>query len=125
VAAIEQGYQQREIQEAAYRYQKAIESKDQIIVGVNEYQAEKEPPFDILRINPALEEQQRRRVAGVRDGRDQARAREALAALTEAASGKDNVVPRILDAVKAKCTLGEISSAMQEVFGRYRESLTL
>ena len=125
VAAIEQGYQQREIQEAAYRYQKAIESKEQIIVGVNDYQEEKEPPFDILRIDPALEDQQRRRVAGVRDGRDPARAREALASLSEAASGKDNVVPRILDAVKAKCTLGEISTAMQEVFGRYRESLTL
>ncbi len=125
VTAIEQGYQQREIQEAAYRYQKAIESKDQVIVGVNAYQEEKEPPFDILRIDPALEEQQKRRVAEVREKRDPVRAREALAALREAAAGKDNVVPRILEAVKASCTLGEISGAMQEIFGRYRESLTI
>jgi methylmalonyl-CoA mutase N-terminal domain/subunit len=125
VAAIEQSYQQREIQEAAYRYQKAIESKDQVIVGVNAYQEEKEPPFDIHRIDPALEEQQKRRVAGLRGKRDAGRAREALAALRDSAGGKDNVVPRILDAVKAHCTLGEINGAMQEVFGRYRESLTL
>jgi len=125
VAAIEQGYQQREIQEAAYRYQKAIESKDQIIVGVNAYQEEKEPPFDIHRIDSALEEQQKRRVAEVRANRDAARAQEALAALRETAEGKGNVVPRILEAVKARATLGEISDAMQEVFGRYRESLTI
>jgi methylmalonyl-CoA mutase, N-terminal domain len=125
VAAIEQNFQQREIQEAAYRYQRAIETKDQIIVGVNAFTEEKEPPFDILKIDSKLEEQQRRRVSELKRTRDQAAAKEALAALREAAAGKENVVPRILDAVKARCTLGEISDAMREVFGVYRETLSI
>jgi methylmalonyl-CoA mutase N-terminal domain/subunit len=125
VAAIEQGFQQREIQEAAYRYQRDIESEDQIIVGVNAFQSEKEPPFEIHRIDPALEQRQRECVAEVRKTRDQARAAEALAALGEAAEGKENLIPRILEAVRAKCTLGEISDAMREKFGLYKESLTI
>jgi methylmalonyl-CoA mutase N-terminal domain/subunit len=125
VAAIEQGYPQREIQEAAYRYQRAIETKDQIIVGVNAYEDAEEPPFEILKIDPSLEEQQKKRVGEVRRSRDQARAKEALSALSEAAGGKENLIPRILEAVKAQCTLGEISDAMGEVFGLYKETLTM
>ncbi len=125
VAAIEQGYQQREIQEAAYRYQRDIETDEQIIVGVNVYQDEKEPPFEIHRVDPVLEKQQRKRVRDVRAKRDKARAGEAIAALCEAAAGKENLLPRILECVRASCTLGEISDTLREKFGIYRESLKL
>ena len=125
VAAIEQGYQQREIQEAAFRYQRAIEQKDQLIVGVNAFKDETEPPFEIHKIDPALEERQKKRVQDVRRTRDQVRAKEALAALREAAEGTENVVPRILDAVRAGCTLGEISDEMRGAFGLYKESVTI
>jgi methylmalonyl-CoA mutase N-terminal domain/subunit len=125
VAAIEQGYQQREIQEAAYRYQRAIETEEQIIVGVNAYRDEKEPPFELHKIDPAIEERQKQRVSALRKSRDAARAEEAVAALAQAASGRENLIPHILDAVRARCTLGEISDALRGVFGLYKESVTL
>jgi methylmalonyl-CoA mutase N-terminal domain/subunit len=125
VAAIEQGFQQREIQEAAYRYQRAIEKEEQIIVGVNAYRDEKEPPFELHKIDPAIEERQKQRVGELRKSRDAARAREALAALAQAASGRENLIPRILDAVRARCTLGEISDELRGVFGLYQENVTL
>jgi methylmalonyl-CoA mutase N-terminal domain/subunit len=125
VAAIEQGFQQREIQEAAYRYQRAIEKDEQIIVGVNAYRDVKEPPFELHKIDPAIEEQQKQRVRELRKTRDAARAREALSALAQAASGRENLIPRILEAVRAHCTLGEISDEMRGVFGLYKETVTL
>lgn len=122
VAAIEQGFQQREVQEAAYRYQRAIETEEQIIVGVNAYQDEEEPPFELHRVDPALEERQKKKTQALKAGRDQTRASEAIAALGEAADGNENLMPRIIDCVRVPCTLGEISDALREKFGLYTGS---
>jgi len=125
VKAIESGYQQREIHNAAYKYQQAIESRDQIIVGVNEFvQADEQPP-DLLRIDPSLERRQSAKVASVRAERSQDAAQRALAEVTRAAKEGNNLMPPILAAVRAYATLGEISDAMREVFGEYRPAVTL
>jgi len=123
IRAIESGYVQREIQESAYQYQKSIENKDQIIVGVNEFVTEEKVPFEILRLDPELEKAQVRRVQQLRARRDSEAVRSALARLKKVAQGTDNLMPAILDAVKCYCTLGEISHALREVFGEYRESI--
>ena len=125
VSAIEAGFMQREIQHAAYRYQQEIERRERIIVGVNQFTQERESLPEILKIDPALEERQRRQVAAVREGRDRTRAAAALAEVSRRARGEDNLMPAILEAVRAMCTLGEISDAMREVFGEYRPDAIL
>ncbi len=125
VKAIESGYQQREIHNAAYRYQRDIEQKNEIIVGVNEYAQAGELPPDVLKIDPALEERQKQKVAKVRAERNQEAAQKALAAVTTAAKDGTNLMQPILAAVRAYGTVGEISDAMREVFGEYRPSITL
>ena len=125
VRAIEQGYQQREIHDAAYRYQKEIERKDRIIVGVNEFVLASEQPPDTLRIDPALEERQRRKVGAVRAERNQEAAKKALESVEAAARDGNNLMPVIVDAVRNYATLGEISDAMRRVFGEYRPSVKL
>jgi methylmalonyl-CoA mutase, N-terminal domain len=120
VKAIEEGYQQTEIHNAAFRYQQEIERKERIIVGVNQFTLEDEPLPDLLRIDPALERRQAERVAAVRAERNQAAAKSALAKVTETARGSGNLMPVIVDAVRNYCTLGEIADAMREVFGEYR-----
>ncbi len=119
VAAIEQGYPQGEIERRAYEYQRAIEDKRKIIVGVNEFTLEERPPEGLLKLDPALERERVAAVQRTRSGRDGQRAAEALATLERAARGTDNVLPRILDAVKARATVGEIADAMRRVFGEY------
>jgi methylmalonyl-CoA mutase N-terminal domain/subunit len=125
VRAIEQGYQQREIHDAAYRYQKEIERKDRIIVGVNEFVLASEQPPDTLRIDPALEERQRRKVGAVRAERNQEAAKKALESVETAARDGNNLMPVIVDAVRNYATLGEISDAMRRVFGEYRPTVKL
>ncbi len=117
VEAISRGYPQREIDDAAYAAQKAVEEKREIVVGVNDFTVEGEPPFEMLRIDPALEEQQVARVRAFRRQRDSAAASRAVSDLKRAAEGSENLVPRIVAAVKARATLGEIANAMREVFG--------
>jgi len=121
IKAIESGYIQGEIGESAYQYQKEIEKKKRIIVGLNQFQVEEEPLKDILRINPEVEQYQREKLARVKKERDGRKVKEALAVLKKAAQGTNNVVPPILDAVKVYATLGEISDTLREVFGEYRE----
>ncbi len=118
--AIELGYTQREIQDAAYQLQREIESQKRVVVGVNEYVDEEEPVSEILRIDPEVVERQIRRLEALRGRRDQARADDALAALSDAAAGDDNLMPHILAAVEAHATLGEIADTMREVFGEYQ-----
>ncbi len=125
VKAIESGFQQREIQEAAYQYQKSIEEKRQVIVGVNEFQMKEEPVKDILKVDPAIEKKQRERLKALRARRDNAMVKQAREALAKAARGRENLMPRILDAVKCYTTLGEISDTLREVFGLYREKIVL
>ena len=123
--AIETGYVQKEIQESAYRYQKAIESEEAIVVGVNRFQSKEETPFPTLRIDPAIEQQQIERLRAVRSRRDSAAADAALTKLEEAAAGTENLVPRILECVEAEATVGEISNRMRKVWGEYKETSTV
>ena len=121
VAAIEQSYPQREIEQRAYEYQRKIEKKEQIIVGVNEFQMQEAPPEGLLKIDPLLEREQATRVAETRRARDGQTAAESLRALTAAAQGTENLLPRIIDCVKAEVTVGEISDALRSIFGEHRE----
>jgi methylmalonyl-CoA mutase N-terminal domain/subunit len=125
VRAVELGYQQREIHNAAFRYQQEIERKDRIIVGVNEFTLAEEPVPDILRIDPKLEGQQKANVARVRADRNRDAAAKAVQRVEETARGDGNLMPAIVDAVRVYATLGEISDAMRRVFGEYRPSVTL
>lgn len=121
IKAIESGYLQEEIAESAYQYQKEIETQKRIIVGLNQFQMEEEPLKEILRIKPEVEEYQKEKLKRVKKERNQARVKETLASLKKSAQGKENIVPPILEAVKAYATLGEISDTLREVFGEYRE----
>ncbi len=125
VAAIEDGFQQKEIQEAAYQYQKAIEEKHLIIVGTNKFQMDEAPTRDILRVDPALEKTQRERIKRLKEKRDNPAVAKALAALKRAAEGDANLLPHILHAARCLTTLGEISDTLREVFGKYQEKIVL
>ena len=119
VEAIEAGFQQREIHEAAFRYQRAVESREQIIVGVNDFQVAEDAHDDLLKVDLALERRQQEKVAAVRAERNAAAARTALDGVSRAARDGTNLMPAILDAVRAYATLGEISDALRERFGEY------
>jgi methylmalonyl-CoA mutase, N-terminal domain len=121
VAAIEKGFPQKEIQNASYRYQMEVEAEDRIVVGVNKYRMDEPAYGDILRIDPALERQQCARLDKLREERDGKKVAAALASLKQAAAGKDNLMPLILDAVRAYATLGEVAGTLREAFGKHRE----
>lgn len=122
VAGIERGFQQREIHNAAFIYQREIETRSRIIVGVNEFTTGDAPPGDILKVNPAIEENQRARIERVRAERSRAAAAAALEKVERTARDGGNLMPPIIDAVRAYATLGEIADAMRMVFGEYRPS---
>ena len=119
VRAIENGFQQREIQQAAYEYQKAVESKSQIVVGVNDFGIDTEEPIDLLKIDPIVEKRQKDKLAEVKQARDDGAVDRTLKAVTKTAGGSDNLLPSICDAVGARATLGEVSDAMREAFGEF------
>ena len=121
VAAIEQGYPQREIAESSYRFQQAVEKKDKQIVGVNAYVEESETPMPILYIDDAAASQQLARMAEVKGRRDEARVRKGLEALREAARGADNTMYPLLECVRAYATVGEMCNALRDVWGEYEE----
>jgi methylmalonyl-CoA mutase N-terminal domain/subunit len=123
--AIEIGYVQGEIQKAAYDYQRAIERGEQIVVGVNQFVAEKEMSVPTLRIDPELERAQVERVRALRARRDSAQAAAAVAAVEARARTGENLMPAIAAAVEALATVGEISDALRRVFGEYTESVVL
>jgi methylmalonyl-CoA mutase N-terminal domain/subunit len=123
--AIESGYVQREIQESAYRYQRAIESGDAVVVGVNKYQVDEESVVPTLRVNADVERAQVERVRAVRARRDPLAADSTLAKLEEAAQGTENLLPRILACVEAYVTVGEIGNRLRKVWGEYRELATV
>jgi len=122
--AIEVGYVQNEIQEAAYDYQRAVETGDAVVVGVNKFQAE-ETPIPVLRVDERIEREQVARLQAVRAKRDPQNAAAALKSIEEAANGTENLLPRILTAVEAHVTVGEISNTLRKVWGEYRESITI
>lgn len=123
--AIEKGFIQKEIQDAAYEYQKAIESGEMIVVGVNKFQMEEEPPKNILKVDPAVAEKQKERLAKLRSERDNEKVKEALAGVEKAARSEENLMPYIIEAVKSYATLGEICDVLRNVFGVYQESVIL
>jgi methylmalonyl-CoA mutase N-terminal domain/subunit len=124
VQAISQGYVQREIQEAAYAWQRQVEARSQVVVGVNAFTAE-DPPVTVMKVDPAVEARQVERLQAFKKARGAAAVSSALDAVRAAAKGKENLMPVILAAVKAEATLGEISDALREVFGEYRETVVL
>lgn len=125
LAAIESGYVQREIQEAAYMYQRAVETGDQVVVGMNRFTIDEEIAIPILRIDESVERAQTERVRAVRAKRDSAAADKALQRLEEAAQGEENLLPRILDCADAFVTVGEISGKLRQVWGEYKETVML
>jgi methylmalonyl-CoA mutase N-terminal domain/subunit len=120
VAAVERGFPQREIQESAFQFQRAVERKEKVIVGVNDYVMD-EKPVSILYIDETVAEEQVARVNALRAARDRERVRQTLAALQETARGTDNLMYAILDAARAYATLGEMCDALREVWGEYQE----
>ena len=120
IAAIESGYVQREIQEASYAYQQAIDEGRKIIVGVNKFQKDDEEPQMIFRVNPEAERAQRDRLARVRTERDQAAVTAALVRLDEVSRNGENLMYPIVDAVKVYASVGEICGVMRKVFGDYQ-----
>ena len=123
--AIEAGFVQGEIQKAAYEFQRAIEKKDQIVVGVNDFIAEEPRTIPTLRIDAEIERTQIARLNALRAKRDSARAQSALAELQRRAATTENLLPAILAAVESYATIGEISDALRRVFGEYQESVII
>ena len=121
VAAVEKGYPQKEIHEAAYAYQRAVEQKDKIIVGVNDYITEESRPIELLVIDESVARHQREKLQDLRKTRDNARAKATLEALGSAASTDRNLMPYILESVRAYATLGEMCDVLRRVFGTYEE----
>ncbi len=123
---IEQGYVQKEIQDAAYRYQREVESGDRIIVGMNKYTSQKEPPQEILQVDPAIRKKQIRRIQDVKNERNSQLVHQRLQAIRQAVHQPDtNLMPLILDATRAYATLGEICGVLRAEFGEYKESIIL
>jgi methylmalonyl-CoA mutase N-terminal domain/subunit len=122
IAAIEQNFMQREIAEASYRYQSEVEAKQRVVVGVNRYQLEDEPPLEILRIDPALERKQVERVQALRARRDAGAVERTLADLRRAAAGDANLMEPIMACARASVTMGEMCDALREVWGVWRET---
>ncbi|MZP28358.1 methylmalonyl-CoA mutase [Heliobacterium undosum] len=116
-------YMQREIQASAYRYQKGVESGDNVVIGVNKFQMKEEPPKGLLKVDPALGEAQKAKLKQVKESRDNVAVQNALARVRAAAQGNENMMPVIIDAVKVYASLGEICGVMREVFGEYRQQI--
>ncbi|MDH7477194.1 MAG: methylmalonyl-CoA mutase family protein, partial [Candidatus Bathyarchaeota archaeon] len=126
VAAIEKGFFQKKIAESAYRYQREVEEKKRIIVGVNEFAIEEEEcPIELLRIDPKVEKEQVERLQKLRRERDNRKVKEILEKLHYAAEKEENLMPTIIEAVKAYATLGEITDVLRKVYGEYKELIVI
>ena len=125
VEAVEKGFIQREIQDSAYKYQREIEKDERVVVGLNRFRVQEEKPTNLLRVDPAVREEQIASLNQLRSERDNEKVDRALARLKEGAKGKDNLMPLIFEAVKEYSTLGEICDVLREVFGEYQQINTL
>ncbi len=123
--AVETGYIQQEIQKSAFEYQNAVDSGDQVVVGVNRFQTDDEKPIPTLRIDPEIERTQIARLNALRARRDTNKAQSALAEIERRARTTENLMPAILTAVEAYATVGEISDALRRAFGEYQESVVI
>ncbi|MHC1741677.1 MAG: methylmalonyl-CoA mutase [Syntrophobacteraceae bacterium] len=120
LTAIEQGFIQKEIQNSAYRFQKEIESNERVYVGINKYTMEEPPPTNLLRVDMSVGEIESDKLKKLRAGRDQAKCQKALDQLREVSQSSDNVMPAVIEAVKARATIGEICDVWRSIFGEYR-----
>jgi methylmalonyl-CoA mutase N-terminal domain/subunit len=120
LAAIEQGYVQDEIQNAAYAFQQALERKDETVVGVNAFQVDEQVELERLKVDPSIEQDQRTRLSALRSRRDAQRAGELLALLESAARGSENLLPVMIACVESDLTLGEICGVLRGVWGEYQ-----
>jgi len=125
VEAISRGFQQKEIQDSAYAYQKSIEKNELIIVGVNKFTVQEPPPTGLLKVKEEVEISQKKSLGEMKAGRDNAAVKAALVTLESAAKGTDNLMPHILAAVKTYATLGEIADVFRVVFGKHTETVVL
>jgi methylmalonyl-CoA mutase N-terminal domain/subunit len=125
VKAIENGYIQQEIQDAAYAYQMDIESGERVVVGLNKFQVQEKPPTGLLKVDPKVGEMQSKKLVELKATRDNAAVSAALKKLENAAKGEDNLMPLILEAVRVYATLGEISDVLRVVFGEYQQKVIL
>ncbi len=125
VKAIEEGYIQKEIQDSAYKYQKAIEKKDIIVVGLNKFTMEEKLPEKLLKVDPEVEKIQIEKLKKLKSRRDNNEVKEILEKIEDAARSDKNLMPLILEAVKAYATIGEISDSLRNVFGEYKPSVLL
>jgi len=125
IAAVEAGFIQKEIQDAAYRFHQEVESGHRVVVGVNQFVEEDAEPASAQRVDPAIETAQKERLIKLKASRNQTRVDEALAALSEAASLDGNLMPHIASAVEAYATVGEISNCLRRAFGKYRPVVTV
>ncbi len=125
VKAIERGYVQQEIQDASYAYQMDVESGERVVVGMNKFQVKEGSPKGLLRVDPIVGEQQAKKLKDLKSRRDNARVEAALAAVKAAAGGEGNLMPPILEAVRAYATLGEICDVLRSVFGEYQQKVIL
>ena len=123
--AIETGYVQQEIQKSAYEYQQAVDTGEQVVVGVNRFQADEERPIPTMQVDPEIERIQVSRLDALRARRDSAKAKAALAEVERRARSTENLMPAILSAVEAYATVGEISDALRRAFGEYHESVVI
>jgi len=121
VRAIELGFPQKEIAEAAYHFQRQLDRGEKVMVGVNKHQTGEEPPMELLRIDPTIEERQVARVRAFKQARDQGRVRERLGAVRAACQDGSNLMPVLIAAVKDGVTLGEVCDVYREEFGVYRD----
>jgi methylmalonyl-CoA mutase N-terminal domain/subunit len=121
--AIELGFIQNEIQDAAYRYQQAVERREQIVVGVNDFVTDRRTDIERLRVEPAIEAQAHERLAALRARRDPAQTAALLARLEATAAGSDNLMPVFVDCVTANVTVGEICRRLRQVWGEYRPTV--
>jgi methylmalonyl-CoA mutase N-terminal domain/subunit len=121
VEAIERGYPQKEIAEASYQFQQAVERKEKVIVGVNDFIQADDKPIEILYIDDTASGVQLRRLAELKQSRDDARVQRSLAALKEVAKGSGNTMVPLLECVRAYATVGEMCDALREVWGEYEE----
>jgi methylmalonyl-CoA mutase N-terminal domain/subunit len=119
VAAVEAGFVQGEIEDSAFRFQKAVEAGERVVVGVNAFASESDELIELHRVDPAAEERQRQRTAGVRAGRSADDAARALDRVRETASGEANLLPPMRDALRAHCTIGEICQTLRDLWGTY------
>ncbi|MTI71028.1 MAG: methylmalonyl-CoA mutase [Firmicutes bacterium] len=123
--AIDMGYIQKEIMDAAYKYQKEVETDERIVVGMNKYKVEEETPKGLLKVDPAVGEKKKEQLIKLKQQRDNEIVKQKLSSLKKACEGDENVMPYIIDAVKVYATLGEICGVMREVFGEYEQSVRL